>query len=67
MVKETKFYDILGVSITTNTLPFASYDEGSYFSTGHPRRDRLGIEDSLQKGSPETSSRYTRLLAILEV
>lgn len=67
MVKETKFYDILGVSITTNILSFASYDEGLHFSTGRPRRNRLGIEDSLQKGSPKTSSRYTRLLAILEV
>ena len=65
MVKETKFYDILGVSITTNILSSASYDEGLYFSTGRPRRDRLGIEDSLQKGSPKTSSRYTRLFSNL--
>lgn len=60
MVKETKFYDILGVSIILITMLLETLSGDSHGPIGWPERNRCRIEDSLQKGCPKASSRYIK-------
>ena len=60
MVKETKFYDILGVSTILNVIFLENLSGVSYGTIGWPERDRCRTENSLQKGCPKTSSRYAK-------
>lgn len=66
MVKETKFYDILGVSIILNVIFLECLYGDSHGPIGWPQCDRCRTEDSLQKGCPKTPSRYIRMFAEVE-